>query len=60
MALGTSLLLVAVGAVLRFAVHVATTGFSVNTVGVVLLVIGGVGLLTSLLFGALWAERELG
>jgi hypothetical protein len=48
MALGTSLLLIAVGAILRFAVHVSASGFSIHTVGVILMIVGAAGLLISL------------
>ena len=57
MTIGTSLLLIAVGAVLRFAVSVTTSGFSVHTVGVILMIAGGVGLLLSLLWMTMWADR---
>jgi putative Mn2+ efflux pump MntP len=50
MGLGTSLLLIAVGAVLRFAVNVSTSGFNVHTVGIILIVVGVVGLLISLVW----------
>jgi hypothetical protein len=56
-AIGTSLLLIAVGAVLRFAVSVSTSGFSVHTIGVILMIVGGVGLLLSLLWMAVWSGR---
>lgn len=58
MALGTSLLLIAVGAILRFAVNVSTSGFNVHTVGVILMIVGVVGLLLSLLWTMLWADRS--
>jgi hypothetical protein len=48
------LILIAVGAVLAFAVHVTTTGFNVNTVGYILLVVGIVGGLISLAFWPSW------
>jgi len=48
------LILIAVGAVLAFAVHVTTNGFDVNTVGYILLVIGFVGGLISLAFWSSW------
>jgi len=56
MGIGVSVLLLAVGAVLAFAVHVTTNGFDVNTVGVILMVVGGLGLLVALAFaGGGWA-----
>ena len=54
MGIGVSLILIAVGAVLAFAVHVTTTGFNVNTVGYILLVVGAVGALISLVFWSSW------
>ena len=48
MGIGISVVLLAVGAVLAFAVHVATTGFNVNTIGVILMVVGGIGLLVAM------------
>jgi len=52
--IGVSLILIAVGAVLAFAVHVTTTGFNVNTVGYILLVVGAIGALISLVFWSSW------
>jgi hypothetical protein len=58
MALGTSLFLIAVGAVLRFAVTVSAHGFNIHTVGVILMVVGAVGLLISLLWMASLSNRR--
>jgi sulfite exporter TauE/SafE len=58
MALGTSLFLIAIGAILRFAVNVTTRGFNINTVGVILIVVGAVGLVISLLAMTLWSDRR--
>ena len=57
MALGTSLFLIAIGAILRFAVSVTTHGFNVHSIGVILIVVGAIGLLISLLWMTLWADR---
>ena len=54
MGIGVSLFLIAVGAVLDFAVNVQTSGFNLNTIGVILMIVGGVGLLMSLLFWSSW------
>jgi sulfite exporter TauE/SafE len=59
MGLGTSLLLIAVGAVLRFAVTVSTHGFNIHTIGVILMVVGGIGLLISLLWMTTWRDRRV-
>jgi putative Mn2+ efflux pump MntP len=52
--IGVSLILIAVGAVLAFAIHVTTSGFNVNTIGYILLVVGIVGALISLVFWSSW------
>ena len=54
MGIGVSLILIAVGAVLAFAVHVSTSGFNVNTIGYILLVVGIVGVLISMMFWSSW------
>jgi len=52
MGIGVSVFLIAVGAVLAFAVDVQTTGIDLATVGVILMIVGGIGLAsTLLLFG---------
>ena len=48
MGIGISIILMAVGAVLAFGVHVASHGIDINTVGVILMVVGGLGLLVTL------------
>jgi sulfite exporter TauE/SafE len=58
MGIGTSLLLIAVGAILRFAVSVSTKGFNVQTIGLILMVIGIAGLLISLMWMFVWSERR--
>ena len=54
MGISLSLLLVAVGAVLYWAVDVSTSGVDLNTVGVILMIVGGAGLLLSLAFWSTW------
>jgi len=54
MGIGVSLILIAVGAVLAFAVHATTSGFSVHTVGIILLVVGIIGALISMMFWSSW------
>jgi hypothetical protein len=55
MGVGTSILLIAVGAILDFAVKVNNQHFNVNTIGLILLIVGAVGLLISLAFWNSWA-----
>ena len=54
MGIGVSLILIAVGAVLAFAVHVSTSGFNVHTIGWILLIVGAIGALLSLVFWSSW------
>ena len=54
MGIGVSLLLLAIGAILTFAVEVSTEGFNLNTIGVILMVVGGIGLLFSMFFWGSW------
>jgi Flp pilus assembly protein protease CpaA len=46
--LGTSLFLIAVGAILKFAVTAHVEGVDIQTVGVILMIVGVVGLVLSL------------
>ena len=48
MEIGTSLFLIAVGAILYFAVDARISGLEISTVGIILMVIGVIGLLISL------------
>ena len=54
MGIGVSLLLIAAGAILKFAVTATASGVNLNTVGVVLMVVGAIGLLLSLIFWSSW------
>jgi hypothetical protein len=48
MGIGTSLFLIAAGAILRFAVTDSISGVDLTTVGLILMIVGIVGLLISL------------
>lgn len=50
MGIGLSVFLLAVGAILTFAIDVTTAGVNLDTVGVILMVVGALGLLMSMLF----------
>ena len=54
MGIGTSLFLIAVGAILYFAVNASISGLSIATVGIILMVVGVIGLLISLFFMSSW------
>jgi len=57
MGLGSSLFLIAIGAILRFAVTASTSGIDVRTVGLILMIVGGVGLVISLFWITARADR---
>ena len=57
MGIGTSIVLIAAGAIMRFAVTTHTTGFNIHTAGLILMILGVVGLLISLVFADAWAAR---
>jgi Domain of unknown function (DUF6458) len=63
MGIGTSLFLIAVGAILYFAVNADVSGIEISTVGLILMVIGVVGLVISMFFLTQWrrgpAERTV-
>jgi sulfite exporter TauE/SafE len=54
MGLGTSIFLIAVGAILNFAVSWRVQGVDLHMVGAILMVIGAIGLLLSLIFWNSW------
>lgn len=56
MATGTSVFLIAVGAILTFAVEATVAGLDITTVGIILMVAGILGLVVSLL----WLDRLTG
>lgn len=60
MGLGTSLLLIAVGAVLRWAVNVSSSSVNLHTIGVILMIVGGVGFVISVFWMTVWADRTAG
>jgi Domain of unknown function (DUF6458) len=57
MGVGTSIFLIAVGAILYFAVTASVSGVELETVGLILMVVGVVGLVISLAFASAWARR---
>jgi hypothetical protein len=54
MGISVSLILIAVGAILTWAVTADVSGVDVNTVGVILMVVGLAGGLISLVFWSSW------
>jgi hypothetical protein len=54
MGLGVSLILIAVGAILTFAVEATVSGVDIDAVGWILMIVGLVGFLLSLVFWSSW------
>jgi hypothetical protein len=55
--IGTSIFLIAVGAILRYAVNVHSSSINIDTVGLILIIAGILGLVLSLLYMAFYADR---
>lgn len=60
MGIGISLLIIAIGAVMKFAVTADASGFNIGVAGVVLMIVGGVGLVLSIIFWSTWGGFHRG
>jgi hypothetical protein len=58
MGIGTSIFLIAVGAILKYAVTASASGVNINTVGLILMIVGVIGLLVSFLWLTAWSDRR--
>jgi hypothetical protein len=56
--LGTSIFLIAAGAILRYAVTTSVEGINLQTVGLILMIVGALGLVLSIMWMAMWAPRR--
>jgi len=55
MGIGIGLLLLAAGAVLTFAIEVESSGgFNINTIGIILMIVGAIGIIASMMFWNSW------
>jgi hypothetical protein len=54
MGLGTSIFLIALGAILRFAVTASVEGVNIQIIGTILMVVGVIGAVLSLIFWSSW------
>jgi hypothetical protein len=50
MTIGTSLFLIAIGAILKYAVTTNVEGFDIHTAGVILMIVGALGLVLGVYF----------
>jgi Domain of unknown function (DUF6458) len=58
MTTGGSIFLIAVGAILRYAVTATLSGISIQTIGLILMIAGIAGLALSLLYMLAWRPRQ--
>ena len=56
--IGGSLFLVALGAILYWAVSAEAEGFSINTIGLILLIVGVIGLVLTLIMTASASDSD--
>ena len=54
MGIGVSIILIAAGAILTWAVNASVSGLELQTIGVILMVVGALGLLMSMIFWSSW------
>ena len=54
MGIGVSLILIAVGAILTWAVDATANGVDLDVVGVILMIVGAVGIVLSMIFWSSW------
>lgn len=59
MTIGAGIFLIAVGAILKFATNIHVKGLSIDTIGVILMVAGAVGLLIGLFQEIVWSRRRV-
>jgi hypothetical protein len=60
MAIGTSIALIAIGAILKFAVSFSITGIDINIVGLILMIVGILGLALSVVMMIAGGDRARG
>ena len=54
MGISASLILIAVGAIIAFAVNASVSGLDLNTIGWILMIVGAAGLVLSVIFWSSW------
>jgi beta-lactamase regulating signal transducer with metallopeptidase domain len=56
MTIGSSILLIAIGAILKYAITAHVSGINIQTAGTVLLILGIVGLVLSVIYTFYWSR----
>jgi hypothetical protein len=60
MGVALSIVMIAVGAILRFAASVTTTGFNLHSIGLILIILGAISLVISIVFWSSWGGFNTG
>jgi hypothetical protein len=58
MTIGTSIVLIAIGAILKWAVTAHVSGIDIQTAGTVLFIVGIAGLILSIIYSFWWTRRN--
>jgi len=57
MTIGTSIVMIAAGAILKYAVTAHVSAIDLQTVGTILMIVGILGLILSLIYTFAWSDR---
>ncbi len=57
MTIAAAIFLLAIGAILRYATNIHAEGISLDTVGLILMIAGALGLILSFFQEAIWSDR---
>jgi len=60
MTIGAGIFLIAVGAILKYATNIHVEGVSIDTIGVILMIAGAVGLILGIFQEFIWSRRRVG
>ena len=58
MTFGGSLLLIAIGAILRYAITAQVSGVNIDEVGLILMIVGAIGFAIALVYALFWAGEQ--
>ena len=58
MTFGGSLLLIAIGAILRYAITASVSGVNIDEVGLILMIVGAIGFVIAVIYALFWAGEQ--
>lgn len=58
MSIAAAIFIIAIGAILRYATNINVQGVDFDTVGLILMIAGGAGLVLSFIYEAFWARKR--